>query len=293
MNDTSMTLKIGLPKGSLAQQTFDLMQRAGFPVEGSSRSCFPSTGDPELQATVLRPQEMSRYVEDNVLDAALTGLDWIMENGSEVVEVCELAYSKQTDQPCRWVIAVPEASPIRTVEDLQGKLIATEVVQVTKNFLAELGVDAKVEYSFGATEAKCSFVDAIVELTETGSSLRSNRLRIVETVLVTSTRLIASKEAWNDRWKRTKIENLAMLLLGALAANSKVGLKMNVPVSCKEAVLEVLPALKRPTVSPLADGDWCAVETILDKSTVRRIIPELKRAGAEGIIEYPLNKGIA
>jgi ATP phosphoribosyltransferase len=289
---TGRTLRIGLPKGSLQQQTFELMQRAGFPVELDSRSYFPATGDPELQAILLRPQEMSRYVEDGVLDAGLTGLDWIRENESDVEEVCELSYSKQTSHPCRWVLAVPEASTVKSVKDLQGRLVATELVNVTRKFMAERGVNAKVEYSFGATEAKCAFVDAIVELTETGSSLRSNRLRIVDTILVTSTRMIANKAAWGDNWKRTKIENLAMLLRGALMARDKVGLKMNVPLSAREAVLKVLPALKRPTISPLADVEWCAIETILDGSTARELIPELKRAGAQGIIEYPLNKVI-
>ena len=289
MSEPSRTLRLGLPKGSLQQQTFDLMRRAGYSIDGNSRSYFPATGDPELHVTILRPQEMSRYVEDGVLDAGLTGLDWVAENGSDVVEVCELAYSKQTSQPCRWVIAVPDASPIRTVQDLQGKLIATEVVKITERFLAGQGVKAKVEYSFGATEAKCAFVDAIVELTETGSSLRSNRLRIVDTVLETSTRMVANHGAWADEWKRTKIENIALLLRGALAAKVKVGLKMNLPITATQAVLDILPALRRPTVSPLAGGEWCAIETILDESTVRTIIPELKRAGAEGIIEYPLN----
>jgi len=292
LTEPANVLNIGLPKGSLQAQTFELMKRAGYSIAADSRSYFPSTGDPELHATILRPQEMSRYVEDGVLDVGLTGLDWVTENGSDVVEVCELEYSKQTSSPCRWVIAVPEASPVKTVDDLAGKLIATEVVNLTRAFLAEKGVEAKVEYSFGATEAKCSFVDAIVELTETGSSLRSNRLRIVDTVLVTSTRLIANRASWKDDWKRRKIENVALLLRGALLARQKVGLKMNLPTAAREAVLGLLPALKRPTVSPLADEGWCAVETVLDESVAREIIPELKRAGAQGIIEYPLNKVI-
>ena len=292
MTDAARVLRIGLPKGSLQAQTFDLMRKAGYSIAADTRSYFPSTGDPELKATILRPQEMSRYVEDDVLDAGLTGLDWVKENDSDVVDVCELEYSKQTTQPCRWVIAVPEASEIKSVQDLDGKLVATELMHVTKKFLADKGINAKVEYSFGATEAKCSFVDAIVELTETGSSLRSNRLRIVDTVLVTSTRLIANKAAWTDEWKRKKIENVAMLLRGALLARGKVGLKMNVRTARRDAVLALLPALKNPTISPLADERWCAVETILDESVARELIPELKRAGAEGIIEYPLNKVI-
>jgi len=285
-------LKIGLPKGSLQESTFDLMRRAGFTVRAGSRSYFPSIDDDEIEAVMFRAQEMSRYVEDGVIDVALTGKDWIEENSSDVVEVAELVYSKQTMHPARWVLAVPEASQISSVQDLEGKLIATELVNFTRRYLDERGVTAKVEYSYGATEAKVGIVDAIVELTETGASLRSNRLRVVETLMHTTTRLIANKKSWQDSWKRTKIENLAMLLQGAIMAKAKVGLKMNVAGKNKEKLLAMLPALKTPTVSPLMEPDWFAVETVLDEITARKIIPELKRAGAQGIIEYPLNKVI-
>jgi len=285
-------LKMGLPKGSLQESTFDLMQRAGFAVHVASRSYFPTIDDDELEAIMFRAQEMSRYVEDGVIDLGLTGKDWIEENASDVVEVAELVYSKQTLKPARWVLAVPENSDIRSPGDLEGKLLATELVNVTNRYLKDHGVKAKVEYSYGATEAKVGIVDAIVELTETGSSLRNNRLRIIDTLMTTTTRLIANKDSWKDSWKRTKIENISTLLQGAIRALAKVGLKMNVPEEAKATILGMLPALKTPTVSPLTEAGWYAVETVLDETTARSIIPELKRAGAQGIIEFPLNKVI-
>lgn len=285
-------LKMGLPKGSLQESTFDLMHRAGFTVHVSSRSYFPTVDDEEIEAIMFRAQEISRYVEDGVIDLGLTGKDWIEENGSDVVEVAELTYSKQTLRPARWVLAVPESSDIKSVTDLNGKLLATELVNVTNRYLKKHGVDAKVEYSYGATEAKVGIVDAIVELTETGSSLRSNRLRIVDTLMTTTTRLIANKQSWQDSWKRTKIENISTLLQGAIRGLVQVGLKMNVPEEAKETILAMLPALKTPTVSPLTEQGWYAVETVLDEAESRTLIPELKRAGAQGIIEYPLNKVI-
>ncbi|NQT21097.1 MAG: ATP phosphoribosyltransferase [Planctomycetes bacterium] len=285
-------LKMGLPKGSLQEPTFDLMRRAGFAVHVSSRSYFPTIDDEEMEAIMFRAQEVSRYVEDGVIDLGLTGKDWIEENGSDVVEVAELTYSKQTLRPARWVLAVPESSDIQNAADLNGKLIATELVNVTNRYLEQHGVNAKVEYSYGATEAKVGIVDAIVELTETGSSLRSNRLRIVDTLMTTTTRLIANRQSWQDPWKRTKMENISTLLQGAMRGLAKVGLKMNVPEEAMQAILAMLPALKTPTVSPLTEKGWYAVETVLDESTSRTIIPELKRAGAQGIIEFPLNKVI-
>jgi ATP phosphoribosyltransferase len=285
-------LKIGLPKGSLQESTFDLFRRAGFTVGLGSRSYFPTIDDHEIEAIMFRAQEMSRYVEDGVIDIGLTGRDWIEENGSDVVEVAELVYSKQSLQPARWVLAVPEDSDIKGVKDVEGKLIATELVNVTTAYLKKHGVNAKVEYSYGATEAKVGIVDGIVELTETGSSLRSNRLRIIDTVMTTTTRLIANKQSWQDPWKRTKIENISTLLQGAILALAKVGLKMNVPEQSKRAVLAMLPALKTPTVSTLDEEGWYAVETVLDGTVARELIPELKRAGAQGIIEFPLNKVI-
>ncbi len=285
-------LKMGLPKGSLQESTFNLMQRAGFAVHVGSRSYFPSIDDDEIEAIMFRAQEMSRYVEQAVIDLGLTGKDWIEENGSDVVEVADLVYSRQTLHPARWVLAVPESSDIQSIHDLDGKLIATELVNVTNKYLKAHGVNAKVEYSYGATEAKVGIVDAIVELTETGSSLRSNRLRIVETLMTTTARLIANKQSWEDPWKKTKIENISTLLQGAILALAKVGLKLNMPEQAKDAILKMLPALRTPTVSPLTEPGWYAVETVLDETTARTIIPELKRAGAEGIIEYPLNKVI-
>lgn len=282
-------LTLGLPSGSLRDSTFDVLQRAGFQIRTSDRSYFPFIDDPEIECRLFRAQEMSLYVEEGVLDVGLTGLDWIRENGSDVVEVADLVYSKQQMTPARWVIAVRDDSPIRKPEDLAGRLVATELQNVTRRYFQERSIPARVEYSYGATEAKADFVDAIVEITETGSSLRSNRLRIVDTVLVTTTRLIANKRSWQDPWKKRKTENLATLLKGAIVAREKVGLKMNVPPDKLQSVLGHLPALRRPTVSPLADNSGYAIETIVDETVARDIIPELKRAGAEGIVEYPLN----
>lgn len=287
-----MQLVLGLPKGSLQESTFELMGKAGFPVSVGGRSYYPSTDDPELSLVLFRAQEMARYVDDGVLDAGLTGRDWVEENDADVVEVGELVYAKQRLSPVRWVLAVPEGSPVEGVEDLGGKLIATELVHTTRKWLADQGVEAQVEFSWGATEAKANLVDAIVELTETGSSLRANKLRIVETVMESVTVLIANRRAWDDAWKRAKIGSLLMLLQGAIRAREKVCLKLNVSQANVEAVLAIVPALRKPTLSPLSEDGWFALETIVDESTVRRIIPELKSAGAEGIIELPLNKVI-
>jgi ATP phosphoribosyltransferase len=287
-----MMLRLALPSGSLQESTFELMRKAGFDVRASSRSYYPSIDDPEIEAVLFRAQEVSRYVADGVMDAGLTGIDWILENGSDVHEVAELVYSKRTARPARWVVAVPEASPVWKVSDLEGKVIATEAVNLTRSFLEERGVSAKIEFSWGSTEAKAGLVDAVVELTETGSSLKSNRLRIVAEILQSTPRLIANKDAWNDDWKREKIENLAILLQGAIVARTQVGLKLNAPKDSLDQVLELLPALHTPTVSPLADAGWFAVETVLDEPVARQLIPELKRVGAQGIIEYSLNKVI-
>jgi ATP phosphoribosyltransferase len=285
------TLKLALPKGSLQESTFALLKRAGWSCSCSSRSYVPSINDPEIAARLVRPQEIARYVSLGLLDAGLTGYDWIYENGADVVEVAELCYSKATSHPVRWVVAVPEASPIQKVEDLEGKRIATEAVGLTKRYLAEHGVHAEVEFSWGATEVKApELVDAIVELTETGSSLRANHLRIIDTVLTSTTRLIANKEAWADPEKRAKLEQLAMLLSGALRAESKVLLKMNAKKGDVAAVASVLPALHAPTVNTLSDPSWVAIEAVVDESVVREILPKLKAAGAEGMIELALNK---
>ena len=289
-----MKLKLGIPKGSLENATIDLFRRAGFNISTSSRSYFPSIDDPEIECMLIRAQEMARYVEDGILDAGLTGLDWVSEVGADIEAVANLIYAKQSFGKVRWVLAVPEASPVQTVKDLEGKIIATELVATTKRYLAGYGVTAKVEFSWGATEVKPpELADAIVEVTETGSSLRANKLRIVETVLESNTQLIANKAAWQDPWKRNKLQDLKLLLDGAIAALGKVGLMLNVHKDSLDDVLKVLPALRRPTVSHLSDGEWLAVNTILDESTVRTIIPRLKQAGAEGIVEYPLNKIVA
>ena len=285
------TLKLALPKGSLQESTFALLKRAGWNCSCGSRSYVPSIDDPEIAARLVRPQEIARYVSLGLLDAGLTGYDWIYENGADVVEVAELCYSKATSHPVRWVVAVPEASPIQKVEDLEGKRIATEAVGLTKRYLAEHGVHAEVEFSWGATEVKApELVDAIVELTETGSSLRANHLRIIDTVLTSTTRLIANKDAWADPAKRAKLEQLAMLLSGALRAESKVLLKMNAKKGDVAAVASVLPALHSPTVNTLSDPSWVAIEAVVDESVVREILPKLKAAGAEGMIELALNK---
>ena len=286
-----MKLKLGIPKGSLENATVDLFRRAGFQISISSRSYFPGIDDPEIECMLIRAQEMARYVEDGVLDAGLTGRDWVEEGESKVQTVADLIYAKQSFGKVRWVLAVPETSPFQSVKDLEGKVIATELVSATRRYLAANGVSAKVEFSWGATEVKPPVLaDAIVEVTETGSSLRANKLRIVETVLESNTQLIANVDSWKDSWKRRKLEDIKMLLEGAINALGKVGLMLNVEKPHLEAVLAVLPALKKPTISPLSDGSWLAVNTILDESTVRSIIPRLKEAGAQGIVEYPLNK---
>ena len=284
-------IKLGLPKGSLQESTFALMKRAGWNFKVGSRSYMPSVDDPDIAARLIRPQEIARYVELGLLDAGLTGYDWIYENGADVVEVAELCYSKATSNPVRWVVAVPNDSPIQGVQDLQGKRIATEAVGLTKRYLARHNVTAEVEFSWGATEVKApELVDAIVELTETGSSLRANQLRIVDTVLTSTTRLIANKTAWADAGKRAKIEQLALLLSGALNAENKVLLKMNAKKGDVAAISRVLPALHAPTVNPLGDPSWVAIETVVEESIVREIIPQLKASGASGIIELALNK---
>lgn len=286
-------LYLGLPKGSLQEATLDMMKKAGYTVIVSSRSYYPTIDDDEISVRLIRPQDMSRYVEKGIIDVGLTGADWVKEANSDVEVVVSLVYAKQRLTKVKWVLAVPEESPIRSVNDLQGKKVATELVNVTRQYLAERGVAADIEFSHGATEAKApDLVDAIVELTETGSSLRANKLRIVETIMESTTLLIANRNVWKDDWKRTKIENLAMLFEGAIIAREKVGLKMNVPNGSLEHVLKILPALRKPTISTLAEGAGYAIETVLDETIARKITPELKRAGAEGIIEYPLNKVI-
>ncbi len=287
----SNKLKLGIPKGSLENATIDLFKKAGFQIQSSSRSYFPVIDDPEIECMLIRAQEMARYVEDGVLDAGLTGFDWIQESGAKVVKIADLVYSKQSFGKVRWVLAVPEASPVKTVKDLEGKIIATELVEATKKYLRKHGVKAKVEFSWGATEVKPpDLADAIVEVTETGSSLRANKLRIVEELFSSNTQLVANKEAVADPWKKQKLADIKMLLEGAIAALGKVGLMLNVERKNLETVLGILPALKNPTISPLAQDNWVAVNTILDESTVRTIIPRLKQAGASGIVEYPLNK---
>jgi ATP phosphoribosyltransferase len=284
-------LKLGIPKGSLENATVDLFRRAGFQITTSSRSYFPAIDDPEIECMLVRAQEMARYVEDGVLDAGLTGRDWIAETEATVHVITDLIYAKQSFGKVRWVLAVPEASSFRAVRDLEGKVIATELVATTRRYLGNNGVKAKVEFSWGATEVKPPFLaDAIVEVTETGSSLRANKLRILETVLESNTQFIANCGSWEDEWKRRKLQDIQMLLEGAMNALGKVGLMLNVERGNLDAVLSVLPALKNPTISHLSDGNWLAVNTILDESTVRNILPRLKEAGAQGIVEYPLNK---
>ena len=290
--DESKKVKIGLPKGSLQDSTFDLFRRAGFNISTGSRSYFPSVDDPELECIMFRAQEMSRYVEDGVVDVGITGYDWICENGSNVVEVCELEYSKATRRPVRWVLAVPLESEVTRVEDLAGGIIATELVNTTRKYFADRGVNVRVEFSWGATEVKARLLDGIVDVTETGSSLRANNLRIVAELLQSTTRMIANRSAWNDPWKRRKIEAVALLVKGAIDASEKVGLKMNVPQESLERVLALLPAEKSPTISSLAEKGWSAIEVILDERTERDLVPKLKEAGASGIITYPLNKVI-
>ncbi len=288
---TKKYLRLGLPKGSLQEATLAKMAKAGYNIQVSSRSYFPTVDDDELEVRLIRAQEISRYVDHGYLDCGITGLDWIMENGSKVHEVGEFSFSKVSRQATRWVLAVPEGSPIQSPADLAGKRIATEVVNLTRAYLDKHGVKAEVEFSWGATEFKAhELVDAIVEITETGSSLRANHLRIVDTLLESTPRLIANHKAWADPWKQRKISTLAMLLKGALEAETKVGVKMNVAKKNLAKLLKCLPALRNPTISQLSQTGWVAVETIIDEPVVRELIPQLKAAGAEGIIEYPLNK---
>ena len=286
------TLKLGIPKGSLESATVELFRRAGWKIRTSSRNYFPSIDDPELNLVLARAQEMSRYVADGVLDVGLTGKDWILENGSDVVEICDLIYSKASTNPARWVLVVPGDSPIQRAEDLDGKKVATELVNFTSRYFAERGINVEVEFSWGATEAKVveGLCDAIVEVTETGSTIRAHGLRIAETLLVTNTQLIANHDAWKDPWKREKIEQLSLLLRGALRAEGMVGLKMNVPGDKIEDVIRIVPSLHSPTVAHLYNSDWFSVETIVQETVVREITPRLMKAGATGIIEYPLNK---
>ena len=286
-------ITLGIPKGSLQRSTTDLFEKAGYKILVRDRSYVPVIDDAEIRCLMFRAQEMARYVERGVLDVGLTGQDWILENQADVVEVAELVYSKSTTQAYRWVLAVPEGSTIQSVQDLEGKRIATELVQATRQYLQRHGVKAEVEYSWGATEIKAPLlVDAIVEGTETGASLRANRLRIIDTVAESTTKLVASKPAWADAWKREKIEILAMLLTGALVAERKVGVKMNVPRAKLDDVSSQLPSLHTPTISSQVDPEWVALEVIIDKAVARDLIPKLKKAGAEGIVEYPLNKVI-
>ncbi len=286
-------LKLGIPAGSLQEATGELFRRAGYKISFPSRSYFPSIDDDEIECLLIRAQEMARYVEDGVLDAGLTGHDWIEENGSDVHEVAELVFSKVSRRPVRWVLCVPESSPVKSVQDLAGKRIATEAVGLTQRYLARHGVQAKVEFSWGATEVKPpKLADAIVEVTETGSSLRANQLRIVDEVLTSTPRFIANRQAYADPWKKQKIDDIVLMLRGAMAAEGKVGLMMNVPRERLQQVLSLLPALQQPTVSSLADERWVDVNTILDESVVRNIIPRLKAAGARGIVEYALTKVI-
>ncbi|PSR01042.1 MAG: ATP phosphoribosyltransferase [Bacteroidetes bacterium QS_8_68_28] len=292
-DEAAQPLRLGLPKGSLQDSTFELLHRAGYDFSVSSRSYFPSIDDEALEAMLVRAQEMARYVEDGTFDAGITGKDWIMETGSdEVIEVADLVYSKRSMRPVRWVLAVPERSSIDSVKDLDGKKVATEVTNLTRKWLAEHDVEAQVEFSWGATEAKCpELVDAIVEVTETGSTLRANGLRIAEVLMKSNTKLIANREAWNDDGKRRRIENLAMLIEGAIRSESRKGLKLNARRDDARDIIDLLPALRMPTVSSLALGDdWVAIETVIEEKDVRGLLPKLKRAGAEGIIEYELNK---
>ena len=285
-------LKLGIPAGSLQKATIELFSKAGFHIADSERSYLPHINDSQIRLIMLRAQEMSRYVEDGVLDAGITGYDWIMENGSDIVEICELGYSKATSNPARWVLVVPDESNVNNVRDLAGGIIATELVNVTKKYFADKKIDVKVEFSWGATEVKARLVDAIVELTETGASLGANNLRILDTVISSTTRFIANKKAWDDKFKREKIENISILLNAAIEARSKVGLKMNIKKDDLESILKILPAEKSPTVSALADSAYVAIEVIIEDQIERSLVPALKRAGASGIITYPLNKVI-
>jgi ATP phosphoribosyltransferase len=284
-------LRLGIPAGSLQEATGELFRKAGYKITFASRSYYPTIDDPEIQCTLIRAQEMPRYVQDGSLDCGLTGYDWILENNAKVVELAELIFSKVSKRPVRWVLAVPNDSPVRQIQDLRGKRIATEVVSLTRRWLAEHGVEAHVEFSWGATEVKPPrLADAIVEVTETGSSLRANNLRIVAELLQSTTRFISNEQAYADPWKKQKMDDLVLMLQGAMAAEGKVGLMMNVGKADLPAVLRILPALQTPTISSLSDPEWVAVNTIIDENTVRHIVPQLKQAGARGIVEYPLNK---
>ncbi len=285
-------LKLGIPTGSLQKATIELFGKAGFHIADSERSYLPHIDDEQIALVMLRAQEMGRYVADGVLDTGITGYDWIMENDCDVVDVCELAYSKASSNPARWVLAVPDESQVKSAKDLAGGIIATELVNVTRKYFADKNINVKVEFSWGATEVKARLTDAIVELTETGASLRANNLRIIDTVITSTTRLIANKQAWADKFKRKKIENISILLKAAIEAGSKVGLKMNIKKDNLESILKILPAEKSPTISSLADSDYVAIEVIIDDKVERSLVPALKRAGASGIITYPLNKVI-
>jgi ATP phosphoribosyltransferase len=288
-----MKLKIGLPKGSLQETTFRLFKNAGYNIKLLERSYVPAIDDPEIEGLVIRAQEMARYVEDGILDMGITGWDWVLEQDADVVELTRLKYGKVGFRGVKWVVAVPADSKIKRIEDLKGKKIATELVSFTKRYLKKRGIEAQIEFSWGATEVKPPLLaDAIVEVTETGASLKANNLRIIDTILESETVLIANKKAWKDPWKKRKMENIVILLKGALVAEEKVGLKMNVPTKKLKEVTGILPSLHTPTVSSLSDKDWVAIEVILDEKVVRDIIPDLKRAGAQGIVEYPLNKVI-
>ncbi len=291
MSASTPLLMLGLPKGSLEDSTKALFAKAGWKIATSSRSYKPSIDDPELDGRFVRAQEVARYVAHGFFDCGLTGWDWVQENNADVVEVCDLVYSRASTLKSRWVLCVPESSPVKTAADLAGKRVATELMETTKRWFAERNIPAIVEFSWGATEVKVpDLVDAIVDITETGNSIRANKLRIVDTLLETNTKLIANKNSWADPAKRRKIETIALLLRGALEAGSKVGLKMNLPRAALDAVTAKLPALRNPTISPLSNPEWIALETIIDESVVREIIPALKAHGAEGIVEYPLNK---
>jgi ATP phosphoribosyltransferase len=294
LKPTPNVLRLGIPKGSLQDSTVDLFAKAGWKISIDSRSYFPSVDDPTMELVMFRAQEISRYVEDGVIDVGLTGFDWIQENGSDVQEVLELVYSKATSRPTKWVLCVPNESTVMKPEELDGGVIATELVGFTRKYFEQKKINVKIEFSWGATEVKARLLDAIVDVTETGSSIRANNLRIIDTLMTSTTRLIANKKVWNaDPVKREKIENIALLLQGAINAREKVGLKLNAPRESLDAIVKLLPAEKSPTVSPLADGKWVAVEVIVEEKSERDLIPKLKRAGATGIISYPLNKVIA
>jgi ATP phosphoribosyltransferase len=294
MSRAKKTLKLGIPKGSLQEATIELFRKAGIRIDSSDRSYFPYCDDEEIEIMLIRSQEMGKYVQDGLFDAGITGQDWILETSARVKEICELVYGKSGFKPVRWVLAAPESSKIRSAKDLEGKTIATELVNYVKRYLTNRNIKSTVEYSWGATEAKAgTLVDAIVELTETGRSLKANQLRIIEEILSSTTRFIANRQAWKDSWKREKMENIAILLKGALAAEGMVGLKMNLKEKDLPRIMDILPSLKRPTVSPLTLSGWIALEVVVEENIVKRMIPDLKRAGAQGIIEYPLNKLIA